>query len=118
MEIPEHQRRGIVEGIGAIAVTLAEMGHAEEDARQQIIGYLVERLRVDDVDLVPVLREAAVAIQTFPQPPDESAERLERGRLIREMLGLPEPAEELAATLRAREWLQRLANDLEQHLGH
>jgi hypothetical protein len=77
-----------------------------------------DRLQVDDADLVPVIREAAVTIQAFPQPPDESAERLERTSPIRQMLGLPEPAEELAATLRAREWLQRLANDLEQHLGH
>lgn len=117
MEIPDHQRRGIAEGIAAIAVTLAEMGHTEEDARQQVVR-LVERLRIEEVDLVPVIREAAAAIKDFPQPADEPTERLEGGRPIRQMLGLPEPSEQLAATLRAREWLERLANELQQDLGH
>jgi hypothetical protein len=99
-------------------VTLAEMGHAEEEIRQQIVGYLVERLHIDVVDLAPVIREAAVAIGSFPQPPDDPPERLERGRPIRQMLGLPEPAQELAAALRARDWLQRLADDLDRHAGN
>ena len=89
MEIPEHQRRAIVEGIGATAVTLAEMGNTEEEARQHIVVYLVEGLRIDAADLVPVIREAAALIASFPQPLDEPAERLERARPIREMLGVP-----------------------------
>jgi hypothetical protein len=118
MEIPDDQREMIVEGMAAIAVTLAEMGHGEEDTRQQVVSYLVERLRIDETDLVPVIREAATAIQTFPQPTNEPAEQLERGRPVRQMLGLPEPAEELEAMLRAREWLERLATELEQEFGH
>ena len=110
MEIQEHQWRPIVEGIAAIAVALAEMGTSEEEAQGQVTNYLVYRLQVDIVDLVPILREAAAAVGSFPQPPDDSAESLERGRPIREMLGLPEPAERLASALRAREWLEKLAD--------
>src|SRR6266567_1076285 len=112
MEIPEHQRRAIIDGTAAIAVTLAEMGHTEDEARQQIVGYLVQRLQIDAQDLVSVIREAAYSIASFPQPLDEPAERLERGRRIRAMLGLPEPTDALASTLRAREWLERLADEL------
>jgi hypothetical protein len=76
----------------------------------------VLRLHIDAEDLVPVIREAAAAIASLPQPLDESAERLERGRQVREMLGISEPVEELAAALRAREWLERLAEDLTRRM--
>lgn len=112
MEIEEHQWRPIVDGIAAFAVSLAQMGNTEEDARSKLVGYMRMRLRIDQGDAVWVLREAAVAISRFPQPPDESAERLESGRQIRAMLGVPEPSEDLTASLTAREWLERLASDL------
>lgn len=113
MEIEEHQWRPIVEGMAAFAVTFAEMGDTEDDARSKLVGYMQMRLRIDQRDAARILREAAAAIARFPQPPDESAERLEHGRPIREMLGVPEPSDELAASLRAREWVERLAKDLE-----
>jgi hypothetical protein len=106
----DEEHRGIVEGLAAIAVTAAEMGTTEEEARRQLALWLV-RLEVQSSG---VPREAAAAISSFPQPLDEPAERLERGRPIREMLGVPEPTQELEAALRAREWLDRLADDLER----
>jgi hypothetical protein len=108
----EEEHRGIVEGLAAIAVTAAELGATEEEARQQLALWFV-RLEVQSSG---VLREAAAAISSFPQPPDEPAERPKRGRPIREMLGLPEPSEELEAVLRSREWLDRLADELDRRL--
>lgn len=112
MEIEAQRWRPIVEGMAAFAMTFAQMGDTEEDARAKLVGQM-QQLRLDQSDAVRVLRAAADSITRFPQPPDESAERLERARPIREMLGLPEPSDDLAASLRAREWVQRLANDLE-----
>ncbi len=116
MEIEPHQWKPIVDGMATFAITFAQMGDAEEDARAKLIGYLQGQLHVEQVDAVRILRAAAEVIRSFPQPPDESAERLERGRAVRELLGVPEPADDIAATLRAREWLERLATDLDSGL--
>lgn len=110
MSASDDEYRGIVEGLAAIAVTAAEMGATEEEARQQLVLWLI-RVEVQSSN---VLREAATAISSFPQPADEPADRLERGRPIREMLGVPEPSEELEAAIRAREWLERLADELDR----
>ncbi len=112
MDIEPHQWQPIVEGMAAFAVTFAQMGNTEEEARAKLVGYMQGQLQLEKDDAVRVLREAADAITSFPQPPDDSAERLERGRPIRQMLGVPEPTEYLAASMRAREWVERLATDL------
>ncbi len=98
----------IVEGIAAFAISLAEMGTDEEAARSQLVGMMVGVHEIDP----ELLREAAAAVSAFPQPLDESPEEIERARPIREMLGVRSASEELEAVLRAREWLQRLADDL------
>lgn len=107
---PRDERRVIVEGLGALAVSLAEMGVDEDVARAQLVAMMgrVHEFKPD------VLREAAQAISSFPQPLEESADELERTRAIREMFGVPSASEELEASLRAREWLERLAADLDK----
>lgn len=102
-------RRVIVEGLGAMAVSLAETGEDEDTARRQLVGMMLQLHETD----VEVLREAAEAISSFPQPIDESTDELERARPIREMLGVRSASEDLEASLRARDWLERLANDLD-----
>jgi hypothetical protein len=106
MGIPEHQRRVIARGIAVLAVSLGEKGETQQDAGAAIIAYLVYDLLIDEADLVSVIRDAAAAVASLPQPVDEPAERLERGRPIRELLGLPEPSTEIVRTLRARELLE------------
>jgi hypothetical protein len=49
----------------------------------------------------------------MPQPPLESAEETERALPIRKMLGVQSAEDQLAAALLAREWLTRLAEELE-----
>jgi hypothetical protein len=102
------ERQKLVEGIGAAAVTLAEMGESEGEARSRLVA-LLNQVGVTDAEIV---RDAAAAIGTFPQPIDETLEEIERARPIRESLGVPSAEYELEAALRAREWLQRLAADL------
>lgn len=102
-------RRIVVEGLAAMAVTLSEMDASEDEARAQLVTML-QRVGATDVGVV---REAAAAISGFPQPLDESAEAIERAEPIRRLLDVPSAAEELQASLRAREWLERLADDLD-----
>lgn len=113
MEIQPHHWEPIVAGMAAFAVTFAQMGDTEEEARAQLVGYMQIQLRLDQADAARVLRAAADSITSSPQPPDDSPSRLERGRPVREMLGVAEPSEYLAASLTAREWVERLATDLE-----
>lgn len=68
-------------------------------------------LGVHETD-IELLREAALAIASFPQPIDESADELERALPIRTMLGVQSASDQLAAALQARDWLERLADDL------
>lgn len=107
------ERRVIVEGIAAIAVSVAEMGGSEDDMRAAVADMLPKlgELRPD------VVNAAAAVIARFPQPLDESPEEIEAARPIRQRLGLPDASDELAASLRAREWLQRMAEDLRSASG-
>lgn len=97
--------RIIIEGIAAAAVTLAEMGKSRPQFDEQIttlaasVGATAEQIRL-----------AADEIARMPQPVDESAEERERGEPIRQMLGVMPVEEQLVAELRAREWLQALAD--------
>ena len=112
MEISPEHRKGITEGLAAMAITIAQMNRSQQDAWAQVLQMLVH-LRIGEADAAQVLREAAQSIAAFPQPPNEPAHRLERGRRVREMLGVPEPSEEIASYLRGREWLENLAARLE-----
>jgi acetyl-CoA carboxylase carboxyltransferase component len=109
-DVTDDSRRIIVQGLAATAVTIAQMGGTEDDARAQLVG-LLRQVGATDAD---VLIEAAHAMSTFPQPPNESPETIERREPVRQWLGVPSATEELEASLRAREWLQRLAADLRE----
>ncbi len=102
------QRRVVAEGIAAMAVTLAEMGATEDEARVKILAML-QQVGPADAEIV---REAAACIGQMPQPLNESAEEVERARPIREMLGVTSAEEQLTAALTGREWLEHLAADL------
>ncbi len=103
----DERRRIIVEGLAAHAVTLAELGADEADVHRKLIGKLH---RLGFTDLPAVLKDAAAAIGAGPQPVDETADERERARPIRDLLGVPDATEQLSATLRAREWVERLAD--------
>lgn len=91
-------RRTIVQGLAAWAISLAGMGASEDDVRAQLVGVL-QQVRAPDVGVV---REAAVMVGRFPQPLDESPEEIERAAPMRELLGVPSAAQELADQLKAR----------------
>ena len=103
----EEQVRVVVEGLVVTAMTLAERDERDSNA----LGYL--RDLADQVGLrtPAVFRAAAVAITEMPQPPLESADETERARPMRQMLGVQSAEDKLAAALRAREWLVRLADE-------
>ena len=103
---PADDHTAIVEGLAAIASTLAEMGTSDDEALAQLRAWIV-RLNVN----AATIRDAATAMSSMPQPLEETAEQTERARPIREMLGVTSAAEELAAALRAREWLEQLAGE-------
>lgn len=81
----------IVDGLATMAVTMAEMGATEDEARAQLV-VMLQRVGATDVGVV---REAAAAISGFPQPLDESAEAIERAEPIRQLLGVPSAVQEL-----------------------
>jgi hypothetical protein len=85
----DDERRRIVRGIAALAVTLAEMGYDEQTARARLSA-AVESLGVGDVE---IFGEAAAEISAGPQYP----------------VGAPGAPQSLNAQLRAREWLVGLA---------
>lgn len=91
-----------------MAITLSEMGTGPDDARSQLLGWL-QRYQLENPADVGVVRDAAAAVGTFPQPVDEPAYEIERSQHFRQLLGVPSAAEQLAAQLRAREWLEQLA---------
>lgn len=104
-------RKVLVEGLAAVAISLAEMGTGPDDARSQLLGWLqCQSLHPPDVTVV---RDAAAVVGRFPQPVDEPAEVIERSQHIRQLLGVPSAGEQLAAQLVAREWLQQFAAAME-----
>jgi hypothetical protein len=103
------ETRKIAEGTAALAISLAEQGASEEVWRAAMLRML-EQLGEANAAIV---RLAASAVTSLPEPLDETPEEIERARPFRETLGVRSAEEDLAATLRAREWLERLANDPE-----
>lgn len=102
----------LIEGIAAKAVTLAEMGASEAEAR----ATLIEDLKRTGAG-IDIVRQAARKIRRLPQPVDEPADEAARTEFFREMVGATTPTQELEAQLRAQEWLQRLADDPEAQNG-
>ncbi len=105
----DEQRRILVDGLAVTAVALAERHERETNA----LGYLRDLAEQMGVRSAPVYREAAAAITHMPQPPLESAEETEQALAMRRTLGIPGVEDKLAAALLGREWLTRLAEELE-----
>lgn len=101
--------RVVIEGLAATAVTLAERDERESTA----LAYLRDLSAQVGGGTPQVFRAAAAAITGMPQPPLESAEETERARPLRRMLGVQDVEDQLMAALRGREWLLRLADELD-----
>jgi len=107
--VAEEELRVVVEGLAVTAVTLAERDERDATA----LGYLRDLSDQVGLRTPKVFRAAAEAITNMPQPPLESAEETERARPMRTMLGVQSAEDQLSAALRGREWLLRLADELE-----
>lgn len=103
------EHRVIIDGLVATAIALAERHEREHTA----LGYLRDLAEQAGALGADAFREAATAITQMPQPPLESAEETERALPLRAMLGVQSAEDQLAAALLAREWLVRLADELE-----
>lgn len=99
----------VVEGLALTAVTLAERHERETTA----LGYLRDLSDQVGGRTAEVFRMAAAAITRMPQPPLESAEETERALPMRKVRGVQSAEDQLAAALLGREWLTRLADELE-----
>jgi hypothetical protein len=99
----------MVAGLAATAVVLAERDEWEPDA----LRYMREVSDQVGARSPQVFRAAAAAIASMPLPPVETAEESERAEPMRRLLGVQSVEDRLVAALRAREWLLRLAEELE-----
>ena len=102
----------MIKGLAATAVVLAERDECETHA----LVYLRNLSAQVGGRRPQVFRAAAAAITNMPLPPIESAEDTERARPLRRMLGVPTVEDQLAGALKGREWLLRLAEELEDDL--
>jgi hypothetical protein len=105
----DEEHRVIVDGLVATALALAERREREATA----LGYLRDLAEQVGVRTARVFREAADAITRMPQPPLESAEETERALPMRRARGVQSAEDQLAAALLGREWLSRVADELE-----
>lgn len=85
------------------------MGQTEDGVRAQVLQVMRSVGGGDDPAL---LLEAADAVTRQPQPPSHPVDQLEQREKIEEMLGVTSPSDQLAAALRARQWLRSMAADL------
>ena len=102
------ERQAIVEGLAVLAVSMAGMGRSEQDTRVALVR---EMAHLGETD-ISLLREAADAVERLPPPPREPAEKAENAGAVREDRDGEGDEEQRAAALKAREWLQRLADYL------
>lgn len=105
----DEERQVVVDGLVETAVTLAER-HERDDTALRHLRDLAEQVGSSSAD---VFREAADAITRLPLPPLESAEETARLLPLRRMRGEQTVEERLAAALAGREWLTRLAEEME-----
>ena len=99
----------IVAGLATTAVALAERDEWETDS----LRHLREMTAQVGGRTPEVFRAAAAAVADLPFPPVESAEETERAAPMRRILGVTDVEERLTAALKGREWLRRLAEELE-----
>jgi len=107
--VSDGEHNVIVDGLVATAIALAERKEREANA----LGYLRDLAEQVGARHAAAFREAADAITRMPQPPLESAEETERALPMRTMLGVQSVEDQLEAALLGREWLTRLAEELE-----
>lgn len=108
MEISEEHRRGIAEGLGAIAVSVAQMDSTQEQAWAGVLQ-MMERLQIAEADAEMIVREAAEAIASFPRPRNEPADRP----------GVPSADDSPAAQLRQKcAGTARAAHQRSAYSGH
>ena len=100
----------LIGGLAATAVTLAEHDEPEETS----LRYLRDLTAQVGARSPEVFRAAAAAVTSMPLPPVESAAETERARAMRRTLGVQPVEDQLVAALKGREWLLRLAEELEQ----
>jgi hypothetical protein len=99
----------MVQGLAATAIALAERNECESDALSCMLA-----LSAQVGGQTPqVFRAAAAAITAMPLPPVESAEETERARPLRTMLGVQSVEDQITSALLGREWLLRMADELE-----
>jgi hypothetical protein len=101
----EEQRRRIAQGIAAIVTTQSEMGLTEDEVRRHVLGVM----RDVGEDDPAILRDAAEEVTRQPMPPSNPLHQQEKREQVEKMLGLTSVSDQLAAALRAREWLQKWA---------
>lgn len=82
------------------------MEHPDHQAESAVLAYWNALGR-------PSLAQAALAVGTLAQPLDESAAERTRREGARQLLGVTSSEDQLVAALKARELLQRLAQDNE-----
>lgn len=85
------ERAKILIGLAAVAVTVAEMKHEE----QQIVEAVGARMMQFDLVTAQDVRDVAHAVGDLPQPIDEPADVIERREPIREALGVTSATDEL-----------------------
>src|SRR4051794_13678155 len=102
----EDHRTLLIRGIAARAVSAA-MRAADPSQDLDEAGALEELRRIEaDPD---TLLHAAEVVRRYPTPPDDPPEKAERLAYFQTMLGASTATDDLAAQLRAIEWLQLLA---------
>ncbi len=106
---PQFNRAKVLEGLAAMAVSLAEMGSSETELVKVVGSSMASLGLTSSADV----RDVAGAISHLPEPVDESAEVRDRRRPIDEMLGLTSPEDQLVAALRARDALEAFATHLD-----
>ncbi len=105
----DQHHRVLIDGLVATALTLAERHERESTA----LSYLRDLSEQIGGRTAEVFRQAADAITQMPQPPLETAEETEQALAMRTTLGVQSAEDQLAAALLGREWLTRLADELD-----
>ncbi len=127
-------RAAVVRGLASVALAAATeaaadgapAGQAVEDGEARARLTLIQVLRAHGTADPAVVTEAAVEVARMVEEPgarlgtglgavdaaDEEPLEAAEAERVRRALGVPDPLEELAAALRAREWLERFAADL------
>lgn len=89
-----------------MAATYFDMGKSKEEVREASVAFWRQVLSPQGM-----FQMAAEAVSRLPQPLEESVQRSERIRPIRERLGVDSAESQLASMLAAREVMEELARE-------